>query len=41
MFKLRKKDPTDHNIQAHKKIRNMVLSRQRQVERKHFKEQYD
>ena len=33
MFKLCKKDPTDHNIQAHKKIRNMVLSRQRQAEK--------
>ena len=41
MFKLSKKDPTEHNIQAHKKIRNMVLSRQRQAERKHFKELYD
>ena len=41
MFKLSKKDPTDHNIQAHKKFRNIVLSRQRQAERKHFKEQYD
>ena len=41
MFKLSKKDPTEHNIQAHKKFRNMVLSRQRQAERKHFKEQYD
>ena len=38
MFKLSKKDPTE---QAHKKIRNMVLSRQRQAERKHFKELYD
>ena len=41
MFKLSKKDPTDHNIQAPKKFRNIVLSRQRQAERKHFKEQYD
>ena len=41
MFKLSKKDPTEHNIQAHKKFRNMVLSRQRQAERKHFKELYD
>ena len=41
MSKLSKKDPTDHNIQAHKKFRNIVLSRQRQAERKHFKEQYD
>ena len=38
MFKLSKKDPTEHNIQAHKKIRNIVPSRQRQAERKHFKE---
>ena len=41
LFKLSKKDPTEHNIQAHKKFRNMVLSRQRQAERKHFKELYD
>ena len=41
MFKLSKKDPTDYNIQAYKKFRNTVLSRQRQAERKHFKEQYD
>ena len=41
MFKLSKKDPTEHNIQAHKKFRNMVLSRKRQAERKHFKELYD
>ena len=27
MSKISKKDPTEHNIQAHKKIRNMVLSR--------------
>ena len=31
MFKLNKKDPTEHNIQAHKKFRNMVLSRQRKL----------
>ena len=29
MFKLSKKNPTEHNIQAHKKFRNMVLSRQK------------
>ena len=36
-----KKNPTEHNIQAHKKIRNIVLSIQRQAERKHLKKQYD
>ena len=41
LFKISKKNPTEHNIQAHKKFRNIVLSRQRQAERKHFKEQYD
>ena len=41
MFKLSKKDPTEHKIQAHKTFRNMVLSRKRQAERKHFKELYD
>ena len=41
MFKLSKKGPTEHNIQAHKKFRNMVLSRQRLAERKYFKELYD
>ena len=40
-FKISKKTPTDHNIQAHKKFRNIVISRQRQAERKHYKEQYD
>ena len=41
LFKISKKTPTEHNIQAHKKIRNIVLSRQRQAERKHYKVQYD
>ena len=41
LFKISKKNPTEHNIQAHKKFRNIVLSRQRQAERKHFKELYD
>ena len=41
LFKISKKNPTEHNIQGGKKFRNIVLSRQRQAERKHFKEQYD
>ena len=41
LFKISKKTPIEHTIQAHKKIRNLVLSRQRQAERKHYKEQYD
>ena len=40
LFKLSKKDPTEHNIQAHKKFRNMFC-RGKQAERKHFKELYD
>ena len=40
LFKTSKKNPTEHNIRAHKKFRNIVLSRQRQAKRKHYKEQY-
>ena len=41
LFKISKKNPTEHNIQEHTNFRNIVLSRKRQAERKHFKEQYD
>ena len=36
LFKISKKNPTEHNIQAHKKFRNIVLSRHWQAERKTF-----
>ena len=41
MFKTSKQWLAKHNIQAHKKLKNLVLLRQMQMERKHNKEQYD
>ena len=37
LHKISKKNPIEDNIQADTKCRNLILSKQKQAERKHFK----